>query len=245
MIKNNSLYERIKKEKKVFILSIIICNIIYFININVAKNIYHVTLQIYYDSKFLLIPEESRNDIDISLITEHIKKLSNNSKSNVFFSEVNVKKNSYGPSINYIIKQKSIDSKFIYENDKLEKLVKELFFIDFFEILKKILKRDIQIYYTDQEFLREKLKLYIDNKSINSEFMFNSTIYQTLIRYDQNIKNLEGLLADLKKPDLLNYDIKIITSKYPFFRSLLIHNLFALIISIIFIFFKKNLKKVI
>jgi hypothetical protein len=245
---SNIFYKKLKKEKKLFFLSIFICNIIFFINIYVAKDIYHASVQLYTNSSLAVISNQSINDIFNTIIIEHKKKLLIKYKTNINFdiSEVNIQKNSEGLIINYVLKRKSTHKKIFEENHNIENFIKEKVFIDIFTATENIVQKDLGIIINDIEYLENLLKTHMNSKL---EIIFSDNYINHI---DANIVDLKikknahvRLLNRLNKLDFFNYSIHIIEAKYPFQRSFFIHNLLGIILSIIIIFIKKNLKNII
>ena len=235
IIKNENFFATIKKIIIIFLLSIFICNIIYFINIYTATNINNVTVQ-FYDNKFFAnLFQQSKNEILNSLIINYPEKIleKNKSEKNFFFSDVKIKKNPEGFNVNYIITQRSL-YKTSFELNLIIDNILEILRVDMNEAIKKNIQEDL-------ELLNFQIELH--EKSFNTPEIIDkkkTELYSLIIKK----KEYENAIKNFKNTNNFHMQYtKIITkSEYPLFKSFFIHNLFGIILFILFMFLKKNIK---
>lgn len=235
VIKNNIFFLIIKKKIKIFLLSIFICNIIYFINIYTATNINNVTVQFYDTKSFASLFEQSKNEILNSLIINYPEKIlkKNKSEKNFIFSDVKIKKNPEGFSVNYIITQRSL-YKTSFELNLIIDNVLETLRVDMNEAIKKNIQEDLELL-NFQIGLYEK-SFYLPQITEKKQ----PELYNLIIKKNE----YENLIKNYKMTNSFSTQYtKIITkSEYPLFKSFFIHNLFGIILFILFMFLKKNIK---
>jgi hypothetical protein len=235
IIRNGTFFVRIKKEIKIFFLSIFICNIIYFINIYTAKNINHVIVQFYETKLFTVFLDKSKNEIFNSLTINYPEKILKRYKSeeNFNFSDIKIKKNPEGFSINYIITQRSFYKTSFELNLIIDNVIQTLL-VDMNESIKKNIQEDI-------EFLNFQIKVYETNVNLSQ---ITGTKHQELYNLIIKKQEYENLVEIFKMTNSfpLQYTKNITKSEYPLFKSFFIHNLFGIILFILFIYLKKDFK---
>ena len=233
IIKNNNFFATIKKNIKIFLLSIFICNIIYFINIYTAKNINNVTVQFYETKLFTNLFEQSKNEILNSLIINYPEKIlkKNKGEKDFIFSDIKLKRNPEGFNVNYIITQRSL-YKTSFELNLIIDNVLEALMVDMNEAIEKNMQEDLELLNFQIELYEKSLSQITDKKHLE------------LINLIVKKKEYENVIKNFKKTNSFPTQYtKIITkSEYPLFKSFFIHNLFGIILFILFTFLKKNIK---
>jgi len=233
IIRNSIFFVSVKKEIKIFFLSIFICNIIYFINIYTAKNINHVTVQFYETKLFATFIDKSKNEIFNTLTINYPEKILKQYKSeeNFNFSDIKIKKNPEGLSINYIITQRSF-YKTSFELNLIIDNVLQTFLVDMNEAIKKNIQEDIK-------FLNFQIELYEKKFNLSQPTEIKQPEFYNLIIKKKEYENLFEIFKMTNSMPSL-YTKNITKSEYPLFKSFFIHNSFGIILFIFFIYLKKN-----